>query len=176
VLLLDSVLVVFVVSMKTSSWSIMSSSSFVSAVTEVCVLNAPRDQYIFSQIHTEQYQFTQQDKYYISPLSIHPSQLPNMPKGGTKRNDHHCPQRSHGNCRWVNKPVRHCATHTEMCTKHGLPHQTYQPCTKCDGEEAAAERELRKQKVSNNLPSICQDQEGQDKKSKGKKGKGKNKN
>jgi hypothetical protein len=111
----------------------------------------------------------------IPLLSIHPSQLPNMPKGGTKRNDHHCPQRSHGNCRWVNRPIRHCATHTEMCTKHGLPHQTYQPCTKCDGEEAAAEREFRNQMVSKNSPGSCQNQEDQDKKSKGKKGQGKNK-
>lgn len=45
----------------------------------------------------------------------------------------------------------------------------------CVGEEDAAEKELKKQKVSNNLPSICQNQKGQDEKSKGKKGQGKNK-
>jgi hypothetical protein len=87
-----------------------------------------------------------------------PNQLPKMPKGGSRRNDHHCPQRHRGGCRWVNTPVRHCATHSHKCPIHNMPHQTYQTCRKCDGENNAAERVWRNQQVShrNNSSDECQ--------------------
>ena len=97
------------------------------------------------------------------PPPTYPSQIPTMPKGGSGRDEHHCPQRSHGNCRWAHHPVRYCTTHSEMCPFHDLPHQTYQSCTKCEGERRAAERALREYQVSNSTPG-----DGQQKKYKGK--------
>jgi hypothetical protein len=102
--------------------------------------------------------------YHVYPLPpIHPIHIANMPKGGSRRDDHHCSQRYLGGCRWVNKPVRHCATHSNRCPIHDMPHQTYQRCRMCEGEQDAAERAFRKQQVSNNSPSNDQGKKGQGK-------------
>jgi hypothetical protein len=83
-----------------------------------------------------------------------------MPKGGLRRDGHHCPQRYLGRCRWVNKPVRHCATHSNKCSIHDMPHQTYQRDRMCEGEQDAAERAFRKQQVSVTPPENCQPKKG----------------
>jgi hypothetical protein len=102
--------------------------------------------------------------YHIHPLPpIHPIHIANMPKGGSRRDDHHCPQRYLGGCRWVNKPVRHCAIHSNKCPIHDMPHQTYQRCHMYEGEQDAAERAFRKKQVSNNPPSNDQGKKGQGK-------------
>lgn len=171
VLLLETVPAVFVSSAKTSQWSSMSLMNCL----PVSYLYLLGRQYLS---HKSAFSFCSTHKlirksraipiqiteYTLPKLSSSHSFSSNMPKGGSRRNEHHCPQRSRGNCRWVDRPVRYCTTHSEMCLRHGVPHQTYQSCHPCKGEREASQRELRRQQVSNSTPGDGQHEKNQGKK------------
>lgn len=66
-----------------------------------------------------------------------------MGKGAMKRDNHHCPERGRGGCRWVDEPVHYCERHAVLCPEHNLPHYDWQECLSCKGERLAAERDKK---------------------------------
>lgn len=165
VLLLDYVLVVFVSNVR-PYWRFIMSFMDCLAVSYLC---SPERWYLnFHPASFLPHTNSSEDSEQSPPITSSPTHLINskMPRGGSRRNDHHCPQRGRGNCRWADHPVRYCTTHSEMCPLHDLPHQTYQSCTMCEGERKAAERALRDYQVSSSPPGNGQHKEDRGKKRK----------